>query len=240
MTRTGRWVAGIAAVLVLVIAGAGFALWQVFGGDAPAPVALTTLPTSQAPGTASTSNGVNGTWTVDDTSGSLADGSSTYAGYRVQERLSGIGANTAVGRTQNVSGSMTIDGTTITALDVTVDMTTLRSDKEQRDNQLRERGLQTDRFPTSTFMLTQPIEVGSMPKDGETVELTAVGDLMLHGITNQVTVPIQAAISGKRIQAVASVDVALADYDIDPPTGLLILSIADTGTIELHLLFEKS
>jgi polyisoprenoid-binding protein YceI len=244
MTRKTRWIAGISAAVVVVAAGAGFALWQVLAGDAPPPVALTSLPpssASSASGSASSAgDGADGTWTIDAASGSLADGSSTYAGYRVQEELSGIGANTAVGRTQNVTGSMTIDGTTITDLEITVDMTTLASDDDRRDNSLRERGLQTGQFPTATFTLTQPIEVGDVPKDGQTIEVTAVGDLTLHGGTKQVSVPIQAQIDGDTIQAIASVDVALADYDIEAPTGFLVLSIADTGTIELHLLFQKA
>jgi polyisoprenoid-binding protein YceI len=244
MTRTTRWIAGISAAVVVVAVGAGFALWQVFAGDAPPPVALTSLPPSSASSASSSassgSGGADGTWTIDATSGSLADGSSTYAGYRVQEELSGIGANTAVGRTQTVTGSMTIDGTTITDLEITVDMTSLASDDDRRDNSLRERGLQTDQFPTATFTLTQPIDVGDAPKDGETIEVTAVGDLTLHGVTKQVSVPIQAQIDGDTIQAIASVDVALADYDIERPTGLLVLSIADTGTIELHMLFQNA
>jgi polyisoprenoid-binding protein YceI len=244
MTRKTRWIAGISAAVVVVAAGAGFALWQVLAGDAPPPVALTSLPpssASSASGSASSAgDGADGTWTIDAASGSLADGSSTYAGYRVQEELSGIGANTAVGRTQNVTGSMTIDGTTITDLEITVDMTTLASDDDRRDNSLRERGLQTGQFPMATFTLTQPIEVGDVPKDGQTIEVTAVGDLTLHGGTKQVSVPIQAQIDGDTIQAIASVDVALADYDIEAPTGFLVLSIADTGTIELHLLFQKA
>lgn len=239
MTRRSRWIAGVAATAVVLIAGAGVTAYLAFGGDAPAPVALTTLPSS-ASSSGGPSDGADGTWTIDDSSGSLADGSSTYAGYRVEEELSGFGANTAVGRTRHVSGSMTVDGTRITALDVTVDMSTLQSDRPQRDEQLRERGLETNRFPTATFRLTEPIDVGTRPKDGQAIELTAVGDLTLHGVTKQVSVPIQAAISGDQIQAVASLDVALADYDIQKPTGFLIVSIADTGTIELHLLFERS
>jgi polyisoprenoid-binding protein YceI len=239
VTRKSRWLIGIAVVGAVLIAGAGVAAWTVFGGNEPAPVALTTLPSS-ASSSGSSNDASGGTWTIDATSGSVADGTSTYAGYRVQEEVSGLGANTAVGRTQNVSGSMTIDGTTITVLDITVDMTTLASDRPQRDEQLRERGLETDRFPTATFTLTQPIEVGERPKDGQPIQLTAVGDLTLHGVTKQVSVPVQAAISGDRIQAIASLDVALADYGIQKPTGLLIVSIADTGRIELHLLFEKS
>jgi hypothetical protein len=33
--------------------------------------------------------------------------------------------------------------------------------------------------------------------------------------------------------------VSLADFDIEPPTGFLVLSVADQWTIELHLLLEK-
>jgi len=242
MTRKTRWVVGGAAALVLVLGGAGFALWQAFGGGAPPAVALTGLSSSagaSAVPSSGSGSGADGTWTIEDTSGSLADGSSTYAGYRVQEQFSGIGTNTAVGRTQNVTGSMTIDGTTITALEVTADMTTLQSDKEQRDKQLRERGLQTDQFPSATFTLTDPIDLGAKPKDGETIDAAATGDLTLHGVTKQVSVQIQAVKSGDQVQAIATFDVALADYGIEPPTGFLVLSIADTGTIELHLLFQQ-
>jgi len=238
MTRK-RWFTVIVAVVVLAMGGAAYALWQAYGGDTPAPATLTS-PSISTSASGSDAGSLDGTWTIDAATGSLADGTSTYAGYRVREQLSGFGANTAVGRTQNVSGSMTIEGTSITALDVTVDMTTLQSDRPQRDDQLRQRGLETDRFPTATFRLTTPIEVGDRPKDGETVQLTAVGDLTLHGVTKQVSVPIQAAIGGDRIEAVASFDVALADYGIEKPTGFLILSIADTGTIELHLLFQHA
>src|SRR5207302_3645878 len=132
-------------------------LWQVFGGSAPPPVALNNVSTSAGP-TASPSagGGLDGTWTVDATSGSLAEGTSSFAGYRVKEELAGTGANTAVGRTQNVSGSMTVDGAAITAMRVTVDMTMLQSDDSRRDERLRTDGLQTDEFPTATFTLAQP------------------------------------------------------------------------------------
>ena len=35
-------------------------------------------------------------------------------------------------------------------------------------------------------------------------------------------------------------DVALTDYSIEAPTGFLVLSIANTGTIELHVLFRPA
>lgn len=241
MKRRTRVAVGAAAVLVVVVAAGGFAFWRLFGGSDPPPVALSPAASSAAPTSSASSGGsLDGTWTIDDTSGSLAEGTSSFAGYRVKEELAGTGANTAVGRTQNVSGSLTIDGTTITAMQVSVDMTTLQSDDSRRDERLRTDGLQTDQFPTATFTLTKPIEVGSVPKDGQTIQAVAVGDLTLHGVTRSVEISIQAQRTGNEIQAIGSVDVALTDYAIEAPTGFLVLSIANTGTIELHLLFQPA
>ena len=60
----------------------------------------------------------DGTWKVDTSIGSFADNTSSFVGYRVQEQLAGIGANKAVGRTPDVSGTLTLSGTTVTAVEV--------------------------------------------------------------------------------------------------------------------------
>lgn len=39
-------------------------------------------------------------------------------------------------------------------------------------------------------------------------------------------------------EVVAGFDVALADYGIRPPTEFFVLSVADHGRVELHLLFR--
>jgi hypothetical protein len=90
------------------------------------------------------------------------------------------------------------------------------------------------------FTLTQPIDVGTKPKEGERIQLTVTSDLTLHGVTKSVRVPIEARWTGSTIEATASFDVALADYAIDPSVGFLVLSIQDHGTIEMHLLLQKS
>src|SRR6478609_6009470 len=86
MKRRTKVAAGAAVVLVVVLAAGGFAFWQLFGGSDPSPVALNPVTWSAAP-TASASSGgsLDGTWTIDDTSGSLAEGTSSFAGYRVKE-----------------------------------------------------------------------------------------------------------------------------------------------------------
>jgi polyisoprenoid-binding protein YceI len=239
--RMKRRVIQIAIVTAVVLAAvAGFLVFQVFSGDTPPEVALSSAsvdPSASADGTA---DRFTGTWSLDTTTGSLDDGSATFAGYRVQEQLSTIGSHEAVGRTQEVSGSMTLSATQVTALDISVDMTTLASDDERRDGQLRERGLETDAFPTATFSLSKPIDMASVPAAGDPVEAMATGDLTLHGVTTQVRLPVQAQWTGDRIEVAGSLDIAIADYGIEKPVGFIVLSVADTGTIEFHLLFERS
>jgi len=235
MRRTRRWILGGAGALVLILGGA---YWYLFGGSAPAEVTLGTVSPGTSQGEADGS--FDGSWTIDTESGSFEQFTSTFAGYRVEEELGGVGAHTAVGRTPDVTGSLEIEGTTITAVSIEVDMTTLTSDDDRRDNSLGTRGLETQTYPTATFELTEPIEVGTTPAEEEVFEVDAVGQLTLHGVSREETVPIQARWTGERIEVVASFEVALADYEIEPPTGFLVLSIADVGTVELNLLFQKA
>jgi hypothetical protein len=82
--------------------------------------------------------------------------------------------------------------------------------------------------------------LGAPPAEGETISATAVGDLTLHGVTNSVELPIEGSlVDGGTIVVVGSMPVTMADYDIEPPTGLRVLSIEDVGTIEPQLAFVR-
>lgn len=236
----------VAALAVAAFAG----WWFLFRDDSPPAAdietARETLDESAgsaagegAPDGSSTGGAVEGTWTVDPSVGSFEDFSGTWAGYRFQEELATIGTNTAVGRTPDVSGTMSVTGEGVTAVDVEVDLTTLESDSGRRDGALRTRGLESDRFPTATFTLTEPITLPVGLTDGEPVTLSATGELTIHGVTNEVTLDLDAELQGDNAVVVGSAPVLLADYAIDPPTGLSVLSIADEGTFEFQLFFSR-
>ncbi|HEX5013903.1 MAG TPA: YceI family protein [Candidatus Limnocylindrales bacterium] len=182
---------------------------------------------------------LDGTWTVDPSLGSFSDFSGSFVGYRVQEELASIGAATAVGRTPNVTGSVTLDGTTVSAADFTADLTTLQSDDDRRDGQLRRQALETATYPTATFTLTQPIELSAAPADGEAVSATATGDLTIHGVTNSVSIPIEARLAGDVVTVTGSTEIVFADYGMSSPQSFIVLSIADRGTMEFQLQLTK-
>ena len=252
-TRQSPVTLGVIAILALAALGAAGGLAYLFLRSAPPPpVGLgSASPGAGTPGaTVGTApsgvagtigpDGLDGTWTIDPSIGSFSDFTSSFAGYRVQETLVDIGANTAVGRTSAVSGTLVLAGSTITAVDVTVDMTSLRSDNEQRDGRLRQQGIETGTFPQSTFRLTTPIDLGAVPAEGQTIEASATGELTLHGVTKTVSLPIQAQLSGDVVTVTGSIDILFADYDIEKPTSFAVLSIEDHGIMEFQLHFRRS
>jgi polyisoprenoid-binding protein YceI len=239
------WYLGGAVVLVLALVGAG--IWYfVFRDDSPEAVSIdrasesvTTRASGAGAGGATGQGSLDGTWSVDRTIGSFGDFTSSFVGYRVQEELAGIGAKTAVGRTPDVEGSMTIDGKTVAKASFTADLSTLKSDQDRRDNAIRGQAIETARFPTTTFTLTKPITLPSVPAEGRTVSVDATGDLTLHGVTRPVTIPLEAVRKGDTIAVTGQVDIPFADFQIAKPTSFAVLSIDDHGILEVQLFFTR-
>lgn len=211
--------------------------------DSPAPAGTSAAGrsgTAASPTAAAiTADGLDGTWTVDQTLGSFSDFTSSFVGYRIKEELASIGANTVVGRTPAVTGTLTLAGALVTAAEFTADLRNLTSDDGRRDGQLARQGIETSRFPEATFTLTEPIDLGTLPGEGEAIRATATGDFTLHGVTQSVQVHLDAKRSADTIVVTGSLPIAFADYDIAAPTSFVVLSIDDHGTMEFQLLFTK-
>src|SRR5581483_6349329 len=143
---------GGAVLLALSVAGAVAGWYFFIRSDSPPAVSLESALLAVSPqSTTSASPGdLTGTWKI-------VRGAGSFVGYRVDETLAGFGANTAVGRTQSVQGTLTYDGKTVTAVNITADLSTLASDRSQRDGALRTQAIESSRFPTATFVLTAPI-----------------------------------------------------------------------------------
>ncbi len=262
MNRRRLWIA-IGTIAALLVLAALSIWWFLLRSDAPEAVSLegavasvtsstTTTTTaaggddsdpsttSAAPSTTSTTaasapdeeTGIEGTWAL------LSDGSS-FAGYRVEEELGTIGVTTAVGRSTSVTGSLQITGDQVTAVDILVDMTALESDDSRRDGAIRRQALETDTFPEASFVLIAPIDLPASAADGAPFAVDGAGDLTLHGVTQSVTIPLEAQLVEGKIVVVGSLPIAFADYDIEQPRAAIVLSVDDVGVVEFQLVFER-
>ncbi len=210
----------LAAVVVLAVGGP-FVYIHFIEGKAPAKLSLSS--SSSAP--SSSKGGVDGTWKI--SSGSVA-------GYRVHEILFGQ-TNTAVGRTDAITGSLTVKGTQVTAASFNVDMTKVTSDKPMRDHQFQGRIMQTSTYPTSSFTLTSPITFGSVPPQNAVQTKMATGKLTMHGVTKTVTFTLKCERTSNGVAQVnGSIPIVFADYNIANPSFGPV-STDDHGVLEFTL-----
>ena len=222
-------------VVALLAVGLPWAYIHLVEGDQPAPLSVDSAPTAAATPTGSDPTG--STAEVTDLAGSwtVADGS--QAGYRVQETLAGQDT-TAVGRTSSVTGSVTVAGNAVRTGTVSVDVGSISSDRSERDGQFTGRIMDAAQFPTATFTLTKPIDLGSVPAVGATVTADATGDLTLHGTTKPVTFPVTVKRSADSVAVAGTIPVRYADYGINNPSFGFV-SVGDSGSVEFLLVLTK-
>jgi polyisoprenoid-binding protein YceI len=166
------------------------------------------------------------------------------ARYRVREQLAGISfPSDAVGTTSAIDGSIFLDtqGRIRTSDSrLTVDLRTLRSDRDRRDNYVRRNTLETERHPTAVFI---PSEVRGLtfplPQTG-TASFELIGDLTIRGTTRPTTWEATATFNGQEVSMEAKTSFRFADFGLSIPRVASVLSVEDTIRLETDLLLRRS
>lgn len=235
-----KWLIAAVVVIVVAVIAVPFVYINFIKEDAPAELAQgcapaadstgSTTPTSTG-GSAFTASGgtaieperAAGDWTV---------GPSSVVGYRVTEVLFGQDV-VAVGRTGDVTGQLSVEGDQMTSATFEVNMATITSPEDRRDNQFRGRIMDTATFPTATFTLTEP---AALPTAATQNATTATGDLTLRGVTKPVTLAITAVDCGDYMSVLATTQITFTDFEIPDPQAPGITT-QDNGTLEALLRF---
>lgn len=197
--------------------------------SSPDPVSSATTSTAT---TATTGDQVSldGTWTV-------ASGSA--AGYRVQETLNGQ-SHTATGRTSAITGSLTVAGGSVTKGSFAANLSSVSSDRAQRDNQFEGRIMDVSQYPTASFTITSPITLGATPADGAVVTRQVTGSLTLHGTTKTVTFTVSIKKTGATIVVSGDIPISFAGYNIPNPSFPPFVTTADNGILEFTIGFTHA
>jgi hypothetical protein len=230
-TKRGAVLAICATLAAVVLAGVALVYFVLFGTSSPKPFKLAPA----AVGTqASSTTGVSGRWQV--ASGSLA-------GYRVREQLAFLPAQSdAVGRTSSITGAATLmeskGAVTIEAASFDVAVDTLTSDRSMRDEKIHAIGLESDRYPTATFVLSTPLTLPVSALDGKVAHASASGIFDIHGTSRRETVPLEISLSGQTLQAVGSLTFPWSEFNMSAPSIGGFVTVTDKATMEfdLHLL----
>ena len=104
------------------------------------------------------------------------------------------------------------------ALVVVVPMAKVTTGIGIRDTHMREKYLETPKYPTAELVVPRPGL--KFPADGASVDATAPGTMTIHGQTRPVTFHYKAVRKGKAYDVQGEVHVNMNDYGIETPTYL--------------------
>ena len=224
-SRRRRLLAAVVALPVVAIATT-YAVF--FTPDSPAELQLS----SQAADTAVAVP--SGMWSV---------GEGSVAGYRVREKLLRLPAsNDGVGRTSAITGAFRLSGDRSgmrveRGLRLDVDVSTLKSDDDRRDNSMRTVGIETDLYPTATFVSTTDIVLPPGVVSGGQAAVTVEGHLTIHGVTRPVALALQAQHTGGRIEVVGTYTFGWDQFEMKQPNKTYV-TVESDPTLEFQVYFD--
>jgi polyisoprenoid-binding protein YceI len=238
---SGKRIAAIAVggAVTLIVVAFLLVYFVIFPTSSPKPFKLTTTTAASSavtsPASASTIT-AGGRWSV-------AAGS--QAGYRVREKLAFLPAQSdAVGRTSSITGEITLtesNGTiTISTASFDVAVNTLKSDRSMRDEKIHEIGLESNRYPTATFVLSSPLKLATSAVTGHVTRAPVTGVLTIHGTSKTVTIPVEFSLAGSMLLTAGSITFPWSEFGMSAPSIGGFVNVTETATMEFDLRLRRA
>jgi polyisoprenoid-binding protein YceI/mono/diheme cytochrome c family protein len=122
---------------------------------------------------------------------------------------------------------------------VSVQLDTLRTGIDQRDQDMRVEFLQTERYPYAILAIDRidrPSAAALAP--GQTVQGEAVGSFEIHGVRRAIRIAVTVALeTAKQLRVKGSLEVPFSDYAITRPQRLF-LKLGETADATFDVLFQ--
>ncbi len=166
------------------------------------------------------------------------------ARFIVKETLVGATLpNEAIGTTSAITGAIVLDGkgaVDTTSSVITVDLRTLQSDRDRRDNYIKRRTLVVDSFPNAVLRVRElrglPVQ---LPASGS-VSFTVVGDFTVHGVTRPSLWEATATVVNGALLGKATTRVKFGDFGMERPRVMVVLSVEDDIKLEYDFHFVRA
>ncbi|WP_434964905.1 YceI family protein [Brevibacterium casei] len=222
------WIIALAAALVIIAAIVGTRMYA-SSQNASAPEEF--LSDDVAEATDSTGSAAAG-----EIAGQWSVGEGSEAGYRVDEVLNGEDV-TVVGRTDDVTGDVTISGTALTEGAVAVDLTTVTTDNSRRDGYFTSQAIDTSTYPEATFTVAEAVDLSALADSG-TAEIEIPGALEINGQSRETTATSTVSRTDSGLAVAGAIDVTWQDHGVTPP-NLGFVSVEGSGVVEFSLALTR-
>jgi polyisoprenoid-binding protein YceI len=143
---------------------------------------------------------------------------------------------TAVGATTSVTGEVVLDRARPSQSrisEIVIDVNALASDSHRRDRAIRERFLESRRFPHARLTNATLRDIPTEIADGRPFRYTVVGSLTVHGQTRESSWRGEATVVGDTLRGTARTQVKMSAFGIEVPS-FLWLRVADDVRLEIR------
>lgn len=150
--------------------------------------------------------------------------------------------NTAIGKTSQVTGEFSVDLNNPAQIqfgEFTVDISTLTTDSSRRDNAIRNRWLESSRFPWAKFTVSQLVGFPNNPQEGQELTFQMEGNLTVRDTTRPITWNVKAVKNGNRLTGEATTFLMMKDWGVEPPNIAGVLIVKDGVTLTINFTFEQ-
>lgn len=160
------------------------------------------------------------------------------ARYKVKEQLANIGLNDVVGKTPDVTGRIVVDNGKVVkdSSKIVVNVQTLTTDQKRRDNYLKGKSLESNKFPQVTLVPVSFDGFTDLPA-GQDKSFSLTADLTVRDQTRPTTWQVTAHRQGNDIVGTATTQFTFKDFAMDQPRVPIVLSVADTIRLEYSFHF---
>lgn len=161
----------------------------------------------------------------------------TTVEYAVHEVLLGNNQITR-GKTNVVEGEFQLymqNGKVyVTLSNLEVDLRTLKTDNELRDQAIRSQWLESDKFPKAIFVAKTMEGLPGDAEQGQDYSFKVIGDLTIRNTTRPVTFDVTVRIQNNAVIGEGTATIFMKDFGFDPPNivGQTIVSDPVTVTIK--------
>lgn len=171
----------------------------------------------------------------------------SQASYTVNEEFLGgavtqlgkqLGLFTPVGVTEDVSGQLTLnlaEAPSLVSGEMTVNIERLTTDDERRDNKIREKFLESTKYPLATFVAKEIQEGPATFQDGQEMTFKLLGDLTIREVTKPTTFDVTAKLTGDTLTGEATATILMTDFGFDPPIIDNFMTVENNVLLTINL-----
>lgn len=141
-----------------------------------------------------------------------------------------------IGTTQVIEGEFVLDlsqENPITSSSFQVDISTLSSGQNMRDNRIKRDWLESATYPLATFVATAVENFPTNYVEGTEANFLLLGDLTIRNITIPATFEVTATLADGTITGTAVAPLTMTDFGFQPPAMLGLFTVADDFRVEI-------